>query len=162
MEPAEINHWGSQLLPHAFATKKPKSTGAAWLAIPWSYLLCELDQAIPIFAQEAMVGAAQETGSNMETERVKASHSPFLSKPDAVVAYLRRMGLQMRGCNKSDPGSGESVRGSSDSAPTAIHPKTTHNAYLSSSWSNKNPNIQVQFIAVQYGHHSRLANPSRL
>lgn len=97
MEPAEINHWGSQLLPHAFATKKAKSTGAAWLAIPWSYLLCELDQAIPIFAQEAMVGAAQETGSNMETERVKASHSPFLSKPDAVVAYLRRMGLQNAG-----------------------------------------------------------------
>lgn len=90
MEPAEINHWGSQLLPHAFSTKKAKSTGAAWLTIPCSYLLCELDQAVPIFAQEAMVGAAQEAGSNMETERVKASHSPFLSKPDAVVAYLRR------------------------------------------------------------------------
>jgi len=38
----------------------------------------------------AVVGAAQETGSNMETERVKASYSLFLSKPDAVVAYLRR------------------------------------------------------------------------
>ena len=35
-------------------------------------------------------GCCTEAGSNMETERVKASHSPFLSKPDAVVAYLRR------------------------------------------------------------------------
>ena len=34
--------------------------------------------------------ACQDAGAPMETERIFTSHSPFLSKPDEVVGYLRR------------------------------------------------------------------------
>ena len=77
MEPAEINHWGSQLLPHAFATKKAKSTGAAWLTIPYSYLLRELDQAIPIFAQKGVRSSASvaESSRSVEIRHVAKSYT---------------------------------------------------------------------------------------
>ncbi|OCK75450.1 hypothetical protein K432DRAFT_386206 [Lepidopterella palustris CBS 459.81] len=52
-------------------------------------MICEQDLAIPLFAQEAMVKAVKDAGGEMDAVRVNADHSPFLSKPDAVVDYLR-------------------------------------------------------------------------
>jgi pimeloyl-ACP methyl ester carboxylesterase len=52
------------------------TTRAAWREIPSTYVITEDDGAIPVFAQEAM---AARTAS---IERMKASHSPFLSAPE--------------------------------------------------------------------------------
>lgn len=54
------------------------------------YLVCEDDRAIPVFAQYAMVDACKKEGAPMETERIFASHNPFLSRPDEVVGFVRR------------------------------------------------------------------------
>lgn len=43
-----------------------------------------------MFVQEAMVQACQDAGADMEVQRVKSGHSPFLSKPDEVVHFLRK------------------------------------------------------------------------
>merc|ERR1712194_525698 len=86
----EQKKWFSKLQTHAFATKKAKTTTASWREIPTSYLICEDDLAIPAFAQEAMSNGVKEMGGEIEVERIKASHSPFLSQPDVVVEWLRR------------------------------------------------------------------------
>jgi pimeloyl-ACP methyl ester carboxylesterase len=56
---------------------------AAWHDIPSTYVVCERDNAIPVFAQDNL---AQRAGS---VRRLDADHSPFLSMPDEVVAILR-------------------------------------------------------------------------
>jgi hypothetical protein len=53
-------------------------------------LLCEDDLAIPAFAQEFMTGMVKEKGGELEVERIKSSHSPFLSQPDVVVEWVRK------------------------------------------------------------------------
>ncbi|KAK2746616.1 hypothetical protein FQN55_005604 [Onygenales sp. PD_40] len=82
--------WVSKLQPHSHATNFVGVPTASWRKIPSSYLLCENDQAIPLFVQEAMVKACQDAGATIDTTKIAASHSPFLSKPDEVVEFLRR------------------------------------------------------------------------
>jgi len=90
LKPEDVKYWTSQLQPHALATFEASATGAAWREIPSSYLLAELDEAIPIASQEAMVKAAQDAGADLYTERCKSAHSPFLSMPAVVAVFLRR------------------------------------------------------------------------
>ena len=59
-------------------------TAAAWRELPSSYLLCEDDQALPAAAQEAM------SARTKIVERLASSHSPFLSHPAEVAAFLAR------------------------------------------------------------------------
>jgi hypothetical protein len=47
-------------------------------------VICERDQAIPPFAQEAMSKRATEV------VRLDSGHSAFLSRPDEVVGLLER------------------------------------------------------------------------
>jgi pimeloyl-ACP methyl ester carboxylesterase len=56
---------------------------AAWRELPSTYVVCEQDQAIPVFAQEAMSAHA---GTVL---RLDAGHSPFLSRPAELAALLR-------------------------------------------------------------------------
>ncbi|KAI9743528.1 MAG: hypothetical protein M1818_002842 [Claussenomyces sp. TS43310] len=88
--PEQQAYWTSRLQPHSYATKFVGATMAAWRTIPSAYLICEDDRAIPVAVQEAMVKNCQDAGAPMETERIFTSHSPFLSKPDDVVGFLRR------------------------------------------------------------------------
>ena len=57
-------------------------TAAAWRSIPSTYVVCEQDEAIPPFAQEAM---ARRAG---RVVRMAASHSPFLSQPAQLAGIL--------------------------------------------------------------------------
>jgi len=59
-------------------------TAAAWRELPSSYLLCEQDEALPVPAQEVM-GARTNI-----VERLASSHSPFLSRPADVAAFIAR------------------------------------------------------------------------
>ena len=54
----------------------------AWRDVPSTYVICDRDNAIPVFAQEHL---AQRAGDVL---RIDASHSPFLWKPDEVVALI--------------------------------------------------------------------------
>jgi pimeloyl-ACP methyl ester carboxylesterase len=60
-------------------------TNAGWRAVPSTYIVCDRDQAIPPFAQEAM---AQRAGTVLHLD---AGHSPFLSQPREVAGLLRRI-----------------------------------------------------------------------
>lgn len=62
-------------------------TAAAWRDIPSTYVVCELDAAIPPFAQE---GLAARAGSTVH--RLAASHSPFLSMPDKTAELILAAG----------------------------------------------------------------------
>ena len=57
-------------------------TQVGWKEIPSSYIICELDNAIPLFAQEAMSGRATEV------VRMKTDHSPFLSAPAELAGVI--------------------------------------------------------------------------
>jgi pimeloyl-ACP methyl ester carboxylesterase len=80
-----------ELTEQAVARLQLQSTGsvaqplsrAAWADVPSTYIVCEQDQAIPVFAQEAMSARA---GTVL---RLDAGHSPFLSQPAELAAVLR-------------------------------------------------------------------------
>ena len=58
-------------------------TNAGWRHTPSTYVVCEEDRAIPVFAQEAMSSRAGEV------LRLPSGHSPFLSHPAELAALLR-------------------------------------------------------------------------
>jgi pimeloyl-ACP methyl ester carboxylesterase len=82
-----------ELTGQAVAHLQLQSTGsvaqplsrAAWRELPSTYIVCEQDQAIPVFAQEAMSARA---GTVL---RLDAGHSPFLSQPAELAAVLRKV-----------------------------------------------------------------------
>jgi pimeloyl-ACP methyl ester carboxylesterase len=70
---------GYQSLP---AVSQPL-TRAAWRTIPSTYVVCEQDAGLPVFAQETMARRAHRI------RRLSSSHSPFLSQPDLLADLLR-------------------------------------------------------------------------
>lgn len=58
-------------------------SNAGWRHVPSTYVVCEEDRAIPVFAQEAMSSRAGEV------LRLPSGHSPFLSHPAELAALLR-------------------------------------------------------------------------
>ncbi|CAO2648609.1 Nn.00g078760.m01.CDS01 [Neocucurbitaria sp. VM-36] len=91
LDEAEQKHWFSLCQTQALATFHAPTTAASWKVIPTSYLLCEDDLAIPAAGQEAMIGSVKEMGGDIEVTRIKSGHSPFLSKPDETVEWIRRV-----------------------------------------------------------------------
>ncbi|KAI3395438.1 hypothetical protein diail_1301 [Diaporthe ilicicola] len=75
---------------HSYRCLFTKLTYPAYKDIPTTYLLCKKDNAIPFFVQEKMVADAKALGVEIDTETYDASHSPFLSMPDVVVASCRK------------------------------------------------------------------------
>ena len=57
-------------------------TRVSWKEIPSTYIICEEDQAIPLFAQEAM---SQRAGAVL---RMNSDHSPFLSHPRELAGLI--------------------------------------------------------------------------
>ncbi len=60
-------------------------TKVGWREIPSAYIICEQDQAIPLFAQEGMSGRAGEV------VRINTDHSPFLSAPKELALLLNSL-----------------------------------------------------------------------
>jgi pimeloyl-ACP methyl ester carboxylesterase len=71
-----------RLEPQSLAAIKQPVRSVAWRDVPTTYVICDQDNAIPVFAQEYMAGRAREV------RRIDASHSPFLSRPDEVVELV--------------------------------------------------------------------------
>lgn len=73
----------AKLTHHSLAAFVQPITAAAWHTVPSTYVICEQDQAIPLFAQEAMAQRAKRV------VRMATAHSPFLSKPAELAGILR-------------------------------------------------------------------------
>lgn len=62
---------------------------AAWRTIPSTYIFCELDNAIAPAMQESMIGGA---GLDFkDVLRLKAGHSPFLSRADELAMIISNL-----------------------------------------------------------------------
>ncbi|TDD46931.1 alpha/beta hydrolase [Kribbella antibiotica] len=73
-----------RLEPQSYRAVTDELTAAAWRSTESTYVVCENDQAIPVFAQEAM---AQRAG---KVERLASGHSPFLSCPEELAAIITK------------------------------------------------------------------------
>jgi pimeloyl-ACP methyl ester carboxylesterase len=73
----------ARLEPQSMAAVKDPVSAVAWRDIPSTYVICDLDQAIPVPAQEMLSSRAGAV------HRLDASHSPFLSRPGEVVEIIR-------------------------------------------------------------------------
>ncbi|WP_219417275.1 alpha/beta hydrolase [Pseudonocardia nigra] len=81
----------AQLGHQSLAALGQPLTRAAWHAVPSTYVICEQDRAIPVFAQKAMAQRAKRV------LRMSASHSPFLSHPAQLAGVLRAELAGLRG-----------------------------------------------------------------
>lgn len=88
--------WANKLKPFSYRCFYGPATCEPWTKIPSSYLVCEKDNAIPVQGQDGMITNAKSKAAEVGfeafdiVERLDASHSPFLSMPDRVAAYLER------------------------------------------------------------------------
>ncbi|KAL4875875.1 alpha/beta-hydrolase [Aspergillus karnatakaensis] len=81
------------LRPHSYQTFFSKITFEAWRHVPSTYLYCLKDQAIPLSVQKMMVEEVAK-GVSIYTDVVDASHSPFYTAPDQLVAAMKRAVLE--------------------------------------------------------------------
>ena len=77
----------SRLGTHSANTFASPLMHAGWKQIPSTYILCQDDMAMPVKLQKKMVERGR---SHVKSVSLKASHSPFLSQPDAVCNIIRR------------------------------------------------------------------------
>jgi hypothetical protein len=83
----EATKWTSKIQYHATGAFFTPQAYSAFKFIPSTYVICELDNAIPVAFQEMM---ATQPGADMVIEKLKASHSPFLSMPEDTSNIIRR------------------------------------------------------------------------
>jgi pimeloyl-ACP methyl ester carboxylesterase len=83
--PEDVAAASAQLNSQLVDSFKQPLRAAAWRNAPSSYVICDRDKAIPVFAQEHM---SQRAG---DVRRISAGHSPFLSRPDEVVEIVTEL-----------------------------------------------------------------------
>lgn len=83
----EIQKQIKGLKQHSYQVFNSKLTYPAYKDIATTYMFCKKDNAISYAAQRGMVEAAN---IDIAVEIFDASHSPFLSMPDAVADASRR------------------------------------------------------------------------
>jgi len=76
-----------KLESHSWGPFITKTTYAAYRDIPSTYLICENDNVIPVFAQEMMV---KTPGSLFKVERCAAGHFPTLALPKFTADVIIR------------------------------------------------------------------------
>ena len=86
------------LKPQAWAVNTTELPYAGHLVVPTRYMICGKDNALPPFIQQMMVDKAREglmeKGADwkFEADIIDSSHSPFLSKTEAVGRWIRKYG----------------------------------------------------------------------
>ena len=80
--PEDAAEAADQLAPQLRESFVQPIRSVVWRGVPTTYVVCDRDNAIPVFAQEHL---GQRAG---EVLRIDASHSPFLSRPGEVVALI--------------------------------------------------------------------------
>ena len=84
-DPALAARAEAALVPQRKDAFRQQLESVAWRETPSSYVICELDNAIPPAAQERMSARAGAV------HRLPSGHSPFLSRPDDVCAIIRTL-----------------------------------------------------------------------
>ncbi|KAK8038667.1 hypothetical protein PG993_007078, partial [Apiospora rasikravindrae] len=88
VEPALTAKAEAALLPHTLKAMEDKSGFAPWdNGFEMGYVFAEEDEAIPLVAQKAF---QSQFPAGSFTASLKASHSPFLSMPEALGAVLEQ------------------------------------------------------------------------
>jgi hypothetical protein len=82
VQPGVADTAAARLQPQTYAAVTDRLTAAAWQAVPSTYVICDRDNAIPVFAQEAMSQRATHV------EHLPAGHSPFLSQQDGLIQIV--------------------------------------------------------------------------
>lgn len=89
LSPSDAQKWTSQLVNFsADAPASREGVYAGWLDVPVWYLLCTLDNAMPIAQQEGIVQKCRDAGADITTRRIEAGHSPMLSQPGVLVGVV--------------------------------------------------------------------------
>lgn len=76
------NHAVAQLRTQSLLSFNQEIRNTSWRDIDSLYIVCEQDQAIPVFAQEAMSKRCNKV------LRIDTDHSPFLSAPDELAKMI--------------------------------------------------------------------------
>ena len=102
----EADYWVSQLMTQSLKALFEGGEFAydGWKGIPNWYIGTSEDKALPVVMQRVGVGMARAQGGVVYHTELQASHSPFLSMPDEVVAIIMQAVAKVTG----DPA--ESVR----------------------------------------------------
>lgn len=74
----------ARLRTHSLESFNQVITKTAWKEIDSTYIICERDAAIPLFAQEGMSQRCTRA------VRIDTDHSPFLSAPAELAALIKR------------------------------------------------------------------------
>jgi pimeloyl-ACP methyl ester carboxylesterase len=82
VDPATAAEYSGRLNHQSLDVGHPL-TDAAWRHVPTSYVLCELDGATPVDAQEAM------SRRTRRIHRLQSGHCPFISQPAEVAEIIR-------------------------------------------------------------------------
>ena len=69
---------------------KDAITYPAWQQIPTTYLKTQDDMVLFSDWQDNQIKAARDAGASITVETYKASHSPYLSMPENMVAAVER------------------------------------------------------------------------
>lgn len=78
-----------QLKPQSYRVMHSPLTFAAWKHVPWTYLYCSRDKAIPPEIQKMMVEGTA-AGYGIRTDEIDAGHSPQLTKPNEVAESVAK------------------------------------------------------------------------
>ncbi len=81
--------WVSKLIKFSSAMRLARdSVYAGWIDVPMWYLLCTEDKTIVLELQQDLVDRCREAGANVTTRECESGHSPMLSRPGDVVAFV--------------------------------------------------------------------------
>ncbi|HEY7632568.1 MAG TPA: alpha/beta hydrolase [Thermoleophilaceae bacterium] len=84
--PEDAEFAASRLEPQSLPSFQQPVREVAWRGgVQSTYVICDNDNAIPVFAQEHL---SQRAG---DVRRLPASHSPFLSMPDKVIEIIAEL-----------------------------------------------------------------------
>ena len=89
LTPEEQKYYASLLLPWSPGSMQPVRNPAHTL-VPSTYVVCEQDKAIRPELQWSMIAGAKADGADIRGVVLDASHSPFISQPEAVAKEIER------------------------------------------------------------------------
>jgi pimeloyl-ACP methyl ester carboxylesterase len=87
LDPAAADDATSRLRPQALRAFTEPVTAVAWRDRPTTYVVTEQDAIFPVPAQEGLAAR-----SNSTVHRVPTSHSPYLSRPEAIAEIIEAVG----------------------------------------------------------------------
>lgn len=91
VEPERARTMEALLVRQSAAAMTDTITYTAWEHIPTTYLRTQYDQVLFPDWQKRQIKAVKDTGTHINLESFEASHSPFLSTPEQVVAAVEKV-----------------------------------------------------------------------